>query len=160
MSEPRPGDDIDAYLRQYRDRFTRDAMAAKLIEAGHEPATVEAAIARLEAEHVETVERAVSTADAATARARRVTRAIVLIVYALVVLWMMASLGFTLNDVSRPANLAFVVLALGLGVVVWLVIEHSGSVAAMVVWSAVAIVVGLPVALLGACLVGLRTGPV
>lgn len=159
MSEPKPGDDIDAYLRQYRQKFTRDAMAAKLIEAGHDPAAVEASIARLEAEHVEAVEWAIHAADAGTSRARRVTRAIVLVVYALVVVWLMSGLGFTGSDFFRFGNLAFIVLAVALGLLVFWVIGRTESIAAMIAWSVVAIVIGLPLALLGACLVGLQMGP-
>jgi anti-sigma factor RsiW len=158
MSEPRPGADIDAYLRQYRDKYTRDAMAAKLIEAGHDPAAVEAALARLESEHVDAVEGAIKAADTRAARARRVTRIIVLSVYGLACLWLIAGLGVSANPLL-PGNLAFIVLAIALGVLVAWLIGRTESIAAMVAWSVVAIVIGLPVALLGACLVGLKTGP-
>lgn len=159
MTEPRSGEDIDGYLRQYRDRYTRDAMAAKLIEAGHDPAVVEAAVRRLEAEHTNAVESSVQAADAETAGARRVTRIIVLSVYALICLWIVAGLRFgPAIDIFQPANIAFIGLAVALGAVVYWLIGRSGSTAAMVAWSVVAIVIGLPVALFGACLVGLSSG--
>ena len=158
MTEPRSGEDIDGYLRQYRDRYTRDAMAAKLIEAGHDPAVVEAAVQRLEAEHTAAVSGAVEAADAQAAGARRVTRIIVLSVYTLICLWIVAGLRFgPALDLFQPANLAFVALALVLGALIYWLIGRTGSVAAMVAWSVVAIVIGLPVAILGACLVGLNS---
>ena len=158
MSEPRPGDDIDAYLRQYRDQFTRDAMAARLMEAGHDPATVEAALHRLESEHVEAVEGAIRAADSRAAGTRKVTRIIVLAVYGLACLWLLAGFGVTLQTLFLPSNITFIVLAIGIGVLVAWLIGRTQSVAAMIAWSVVAIVIGIPVALLGACIVGLQAG--
>jgi hypothetical protein len=153
-----PVADIDAYLRQYRDRYTRDAMAARLIEAGHDPATIEAALARLEAEHVEAVEGAIRAADADVARARRVTRAIVLGVYGLVAFFMVASLGIELGDLTAASNLVFIVGLVIVGAVIAWIIGRVGSTAAMVAWSVVAVIVGLPLAFLGACLASVTVG--
>jgi hypothetical protein len=155
MSEPNPGADIDAYLRQYRDKFTRDAMAAKLIEAGHDPAAVDAALARLEAEHVEAVEGAIRAADSRTAGTRKLTRIIVLAVYGLACLLLLAGFRVTLQTLFLPGNLTFIVIALVIGAFVAWVIGRTESVAAMVAWSVVAIVIGIPIALFGACLAGL-----
>lgn len=157
MSDPRPGQDLDAYLRQYRDRFTRDAMAAKLIEAGHDPAAVEAAIHRLEAERTAKVEGAVRAADADLAGARRVTRAVVLVIYALLSLFVVASLGIGLDDLGAPANLVFIGLLFVLGAVIAWIIGRGGTTVAMVAWSVVAVIVGMPLAFLGACLASLTT---
>jgi hypothetical protein len=41
--------EIDDYLRANRDAYTREALSRRLIEAGHDPATVEAAWARVAA---------------------------------------------------------------------------------------------------------------
>ena len=41
--------EIDAYLAENRDRYTREALTKVLREAGHDPADIEAAWARLEA---------------------------------------------------------------------------------------------------------------
>lgn len=43
MSDRRP--EIDAYLRQNADRYTSDALRAALVDAGHDPAAVDAALA-------------------------------------------------------------------------------------------------------------------
>jgi hypothetical protein len=86
-----------------------------------------------------------------------VTRIIVLAVYGLVCLWLITGLGVLANPLL-PGNLTFIVLAVVLGVLVAWLIGRTESVAAMVAWSVVAIVIGLPVALLGACLVGLQAG--
>jgi hypothetical protein len=158
VTEPRSSDDIDRYLRQYRDRFTRDAMAAKLIEAGHDPAVIEAALARLEAQHVAAVDDAVRTADASVAGARRVTRAIVLIVYALLALFVVFSLGIEPGDLASPSNLVFVVLLVLLGALLSWIIGRAGSTASMVAWSVVAVVLGMPLAFLGACLASVTVG--
>jgi hypothetical protein len=42
--------EIDDYLRANRDAYTREALSRRLIESGHDPATVEAAWARVESE--------------------------------------------------------------------------------------------------------------
>jgi hypothetical protein len=41
-------EDLDQYLRANRDRYTRDALTAEAIKAGHEPADVEAAWQRID----------------------------------------------------------------------------------------------------------------
>jgi lipopolysaccharide export LptBFGC system permease protein LptF len=153
-----PVTDIDAYLRQYRDKFTRDAMAARLIEAGHDPAAVDAAIARLEAERTEAVEGAVRAADAEIAGARRVTRTIVLVVYALLALCVVVSLGMEPADLAAASNLVFVVLLVALGALIFWIIGRAGSTSSMVAWSVVAVVVGMPLAFLGACLASVTVG--
>ena len=43
-------DDLVRYLREYRERYTREALTNQLIAQGHDPAAVEAAWARLTAE--------------------------------------------------------------------------------------------------------------
>lgn len=153
-----PAADIDAYLRRYRDKYTRDAMAAKLIEAGHDPSAIEATLARLEAQHVEAVEVAVRAADADVARARRVTRAIVLVVYGLVALFVVASLGIELGDLTAASTLVFIVGLVTVGAVIGWIIGRVGSTAAMVAWSVVAVIIGLPLAFLGACLASVTVG--
>lgn len=153
-----PVTDIDAYLRQYRDKFTRDAMAARLIEAGHDPAAVDAAVARLEVERTEAVAGAVRAADADVAGARRVTRAIVLVAYALFALFVVASLGIEPADLAAASNLVFVVLLVALGALILWIIGRAGSTASMVAWSVVAAVVGMPLAFLGACLASVTVG--
>jgi hypothetical protein len=45
-----PPTDIESYIRANRDRFTHEALAARLVEAGHDPAAVEAALAAVDAE--------------------------------------------------------------------------------------------------------------
>lgn len=46
MTEEPPAD-IESYVRANRSRYTRDAIAARLIEAGHDPAAVETALERV-----------------------------------------------------------------------------------------------------------------
>ena len=158
---PEPGSpaaDIDSYLRRYRDAYTRDAMAAKLIEAGHDVAAIEAALARLEAQHVAVVEDAVRAADADLAGARRVTRAIVLIAYTLLAVFVVASLGLEPADLASPSTLVFIVLLVLLGALLAWLSGRAGSVATMVAWSVVAVMFGMPLAFLGACLASLTVG--
>ena len=47
MTDDPPPLDAESYIRANRDRFTRDAIAARLIEAGHDPAAVETALERV-----------------------------------------------------------------------------------------------------------------
>ena len=155
MSDPKPGADIDAYLRQYHDKFTRDAMAARLMEAGHDPATVEAAMARLEAEHIAYVTAAVKGDSDATARARRVTRIVVLIVYALLVLMLTPSSAAAPGVLFHPATAVFLAIAAGVGIFLWWLMGRFKGVPAMVVASVLVVALGLPLALFGACLAGL-----
>jgi hypothetical protein len=42
--------DLDEYLRANRDAFTREALTRRLVEAGHDPAAVEASWARIQEE--------------------------------------------------------------------------------------------------------------
>jgi hypothetical protein len=42
--------EIDAYIRENRDRYTREALTRRLVSEGHEPAAIEAAWARIEAD--------------------------------------------------------------------------------------------------------------
>jgi hypothetical protein len=150
--------DVDAYLRQYRDKFTRDAMAARLIEAGHEPAAIEAALARLEAQRVAAVDDAVRAADADVAGARRLTRIIVLLAYALLSVFIIVSLGIEPADLASASNLVFIVLLVLLGALLAWIIGRTGSTASMVAWSVVAVIVGMPLAFLGACLASVTVG--
>jgi hypothetical protein len=41
--------ELDDYLRANRDAYTRDALTQRLVDAGHDPAAVEAAWSRIEA---------------------------------------------------------------------------------------------------------------
>jgi hypothetical protein len=41
-------DYLDTYLAEHHDRYTREALTRELVEAGHDPAAIEAAWARLQ----------------------------------------------------------------------------------------------------------------
>jgi uncharacterized membrane protein len=150
-----PAADVDAYLRQYRDKYTRDAMAAKLIEAGHDPAAIEAAVARLEYERHTAISGAIDAADAEVAGSRRVARAIVLVAYAILSLIVVASLGIGLGNLGAASSLVFIGLLVAIGVLIAWIAGRTHSTSTMVAWSVVAVVVGMPLAFLGACLASL-----
>jgi hypothetical protein len=160
MTTPDPATDLDAYLRQYRDKFTREAMAAKLIEAGHDPDAIDAALQRVEAEREAVVADALAAADADEARARgtrRVVRGIFLVVYALAAFWLTAPMLTDSPGAIGPVLIGLVALV-GLGLA-WL-LGRTRNVAVMLTWCLAAIVLGLPLALFGACLAGLGSGTV
>lgn len=52
MTDRRP--DVDAYLREHGNRYTPDALRAALIDAGHDPAAVDAAMAEWRARQTAT----------------------------------------------------------------------------------------------------------
>ncbi|MEK6721031.1 MAG: hypothetical protein AABZ33_10235 [Chloroflexota bacterium] len=50
MTDQTPPDDLEAYIRAHRDRYAPEALKGRLIEAGHDPGAVEAALAAVEGE--------------------------------------------------------------------------------------------------------------
>jgi len=146
-----PIDDLVGYLRRYGDRYTREAMAARLIEAGHDPDAVEAALAELDA----TV-RATAEADE-HAQARLVGRVIVGIAFLALLVWLLG-----IAPRAGPGVLGFNAAVVGLvalfggGAIWW--IGRVRSLGAIVGIALVAVLLGLPLTFLGACLAYFGTG--
>jgi hypothetical protein len=146
-----PPTDLVAYLRRYGDRYTREAMATRLIEAGHDPDAVEAALADLDDAEPPT---AASPDD--HVGARLVTRAIVVSAVLIFAGWLLVT------GISGPGATGFIAATVGLAALfavgaIWL-IGRVKSVAAMAAIAVFAVLLGLPVALLGGCLAFVNSG--
>jgi len=143
--------DLVAYLRRYRDRYTRDAMAARLIEAGYDADAVETALAALDVEAP-----AETSADDDHTGARLVSRAILVGAVLLLATWILAA------RVEGPGSAGFAAATLGLAALFaaggfwW--IGRVRSVGAMIAITMLALMVGLPVAFLGGCFAYFNTG--
>jgi hypothetical protein len=149
LFEERPTD-LVAYLKRYGDQYTREAMAARLIEAGHDPDAVEQALAAVGVEAPP-----VAAADDHEG-ARMVTRAIVVSAVLILAGWVLAA------GPEGRGGTAFSVVAVGLAALVaigsiwWL--GRVKSVGAMAGIAVLAILIGLPVAFLGGCLAWVNAG--
>jgi len=143
--------DLVAYLRRYGDRYTRDAMAARLIEAGYDADAVEQALAAVDVEAPP-----VAAADDDHSGARLVSRAILVSSVLLLATWLLAA------GIKGPGAAGFAAAALGLAALfavggIWW-IGRVKSVGAMIAITMLAVMVGLPVAFLGGCFAYFNTG--
>jgi hypothetical protein len=143
--------DLVAYLRRYGDRYTRDAMAARLIEAGYDADAVETAVAALDVEAP-----TATSADDDHERARLVSRAILVGAVLLLATWILG------GRVEGPGSAGFAVATLGLAAFFAVVgtwwMGRVRSVGAMIAITMLALMVGLPVAFLGGCFAYFNTG--
>ncbi len=146
-----PPSDLVAYLRRYGDEYTREAMAERLIEAGHDPGVVEEALAELDL-----VAPATVGAVDEHAQARNLARVIVGIAFVGLLAWTLSVAPSGAGSTGWVAGaIAFFVLFGGGSL--WL-LGRVKSIGSMVAIAAIAVLVGLPATFLGACLAYLGTG--
>lgn len=105
---------IDEYVRANRDRYTHEAIREQLIAAGHDPATVDAAL-----------ERAATPARQATSGLASLSTGLYLTGAALGFLGWLAALGFSSSFNLPVAILFFAATYLGIGYLLTRLIRWS-----------------------------------
>jgi hypothetical protein len=110
---------VDAYIEAATDRFTADAITSELITAGHDPAAVSAAIARVDARR-----------EAAPTRAR--ARRAILIAYGVTYLVLVVGLilgpfGYGAGPIA--AGILTVVLGIAVALALWMIRRRGAPIA-------------------------------
>ena len=103
--------EIETYLREYGDRYTREALRAQLVEAGHDPEEVDAAL-------TEWASRQASPppTDEGRRQFRRLTWLIHGAALLLAFLWMVLVIGGDLGAILLVSAVLGVVLLIGVGI--------------------------------------------
>ncbi|HEX6474833.1 MAG TPA: hypothetical protein VF114_07075 [Candidatus Limnocylindria bacterium] len=126
--------EIETYLREYGDKYTREALRAQLIEAGHGPEEVDAALSEWDAAH----SRAPESKDL-RGRFWRWAWGLHIAAWAVLAIWVFLLAGPNLNQYGG-ATIGLIVLAftllIGLGIsglIGRFMVNSTGLVVALIV---------------------------
>src|SRR6188472_2717185 len=103
--------EIETYLREYGDRYTREALRAQLVEAGHDPAEVDTALAEWAAREANP-----PPSDEGKRQFRRLTWLIHGVALLIAFLWVVLVIGGDLGAIVLVSVVLGVVLLIGVGI--------------------------------------------
>ena len=149
-------DDLHRYLRENRDRYTREALTARAIEAGHDADTVEAAWRDLDAADAREATRGSSADMPPPNWNRRSPIGGVMTGLAVGVVFVAASYAI-LSSYSTRSVLVEIVISIVLAIVIWRLLSGRDSAAGEAFGYVVLLGCGVPLllatAVFGYCLV-------
>lgn len=103
--------EIETYLKEYGDRYTSEALRAQLVEAGHDPAEVDAALGEWAARRSST-----PPTDEGKRQFRRLTWLIHGAALLIAFLWMLLVIGGDLGAILIVSAVLGIVLLIGVGI--------------------------------------------